>query len=48
MSDKYDVTKYPLYQETGEYDDRNKQDMEMFLKQWMKFKKGEMFDVIKI
>ena len=46
MSDKYDVTKYPLYQETGEYDDRNKLDIEMFLKQGMKFQKGEVVDVV--
>ncbi|SDB06778.1 type IV secretion system protein VirD4 [Pseudobutyrivibrio sp. YE44] len=48
LSDKYDVTKHPFYQETGEYDDRNKLDIEMFLKQGMKFKKGELFDVLKI
>ena len=48
LSDKYDVTKHPLYQETGEYDDRNKLDIEKFLKQGMKFKKGEVFDVMKM
>lgn len=48
LSDKYDDTKHPLYQETGEYDDRNKLDIEKFLKQEMKFKKGEVFDVVKI
>ena len=48
LSDKYDVTRHPLYQETGEYDDRNNLDIEKFLKQGMKFKKGEVFDVVKI
>ncbi len=48
LSDKYDVTNHPLYQETGEYDDRNKLDIEKFLKRGMKFKKGEMFDVVKM
>ena len=48
LSDKYDVTKHPLYPETSEYDDRNKLDIEKYLKQGMKFKKGEVFDVVKI
>ena len=48
LSDKYDVTKHPLYQETGEYDDRNKLDIEKYLKQGMKFKKGEVFDVLRM
>ncbi len=48
LSDKYDVTKHPLYQETGEYDDRNKLDIEKYLKCGMKFKKGEMFDVVRV
>ncbi len=48
LSDKYDVTLHPLYQETREYDDRNKLDIEKFLNQGMKFKKGEVFDVMKI
>ena len=48
FSDKYDVTEYPLYQETGEYDDRNKPDIEKFLKQGMKFRKGEVFDLVKM
>lgn len=47
LSDKFDVTKHPLYQEAGEYDDRNKLDLEQYLKQGMKFKKGEVFDVLK-
>ncbi len=48
MSDKYDVTKHPLYQETGEYDDRNKLNIEKFIKQRMKFIKVEVYDVVKI
>ena len=48
LSDKYDVTRHPLYQETGEYDSRNNLDIEKYLKGGMKFKKGEMFDVVKV
>lgn len=48
LSDKYDVTQHPLYKETGEYDDRNKLDIEKFVHQNFKVKIGEMFDVVKI
>ena len=48
LSDKYDVTQHPLYHETGEYDSRNNLDIEKYLRGGMKFKKGEMFDVVKI
>ena len=33
LSDKYDVTQHPLYKETGEYDERNKLDIQRFLHQ---------------
>ena len=48
LSDKYDVTQHPLYKETGEYDDRNKLDIQRFLHQGIKAKSGEMFDVVRI
>ena len=48
LSDKYDITQHPLYKETGEYDDRNKLDIEKFVHQNFKVKSGEMFDVVKI
>ena len=48
MSDKYDVTQHPLYKETGEYDDRNKLDIQQFVHQTLKVKSGEMFDVVKV
>ena len=48
LSDKYDVTKHPLYRETGEYDDRNKRDIEQYLKQGMKFMKEEILDVVRM
>ena len=48
LSDKYDVTQHPLYKETGEYDERNKLDIQQFVHQNLKLKKGEMFDVIRI
>lgn len=48
MSDKYDVTRHPLYKETGEYDDRNKLDIQSYVYQTLKAKPGELFNVIKI
>ena len=48
LSDKYDVTQHPLYKETGEYDERNKLDIQQFLHQGIKAKSGEMFDVVRI
>lgn len=48
LSDKYDVTQHPLYKETGEYDERNKLDIQRFLHQGIKAKSGEMFDVVRV
>ena len=48
LSDKYDVTQHPLYKETGEYDERNKLDIQQFLHQGIKVKSGEKFDVVKV
>lgn len=48
LSDKYDVTKHPLYQETGEYDDRNKLDIQKFMHKTMKVRPGEIFCVVKV
>ena len=48
LSDKYDVTQHPLYKETGEYDEKNKLDIQRFLHQGIKAKSGEMFDVVRI
>lgn len=48
MSDKYDITQHPHYKETGEYDDRNKLDIQNYVHQNLKVKKGEMFDVVRV
>ncbi len=48
LSDKYDVTQHPLYKETGEYDERNKLDIQRFLHHGIKVKSGEMFDVVRV
>ena len=48
LSDKYDITQHPLYKETGEYDERNKLDIQRFLHQTLKVRSGEVFDVIKL
>jgi type IV secretion system protein VirD4 len=43
LSDKYDVTQYPLYKETGEYDAGNRMDIQWFLHQGIKVKKCLMW-----
>ncbi len=48
LSDKYDASKHPLYQETGEYDDRNRLDIKKFVNRGLTAKKGEIFTVIKM
>ena len=48
LSDKYDVTQHPLYKETGEYDERNKLNIQQFVHQTLKVKSGEMFDVVRV
>ena len=48
LSDKYDVTQHPLYKETGEYDERNKLDIQQFVHQTLKVRAGEVFDVVKV
>ena len=48
LSDKYDLTQHPFYQETGEFDARNKLDIESYLKGGIKFKKDEIFDVVNL
>ena len=48
LSDKYDVTQHPLYKETGEYDARNKLDIQQFVHQTLKVRPGEVFDVVKV
>ena len=48
LSDKYDVTQHPLYKETGEYDERNKLDIQRFLHQGIKVESGEMYDVVRV
>ncbi len=46
LSDKYDVTQHPFYQETGEFDARNKLEIGKYLKGGIKFKKGDGYLVI--
>lgn len=42
MSDKYDITQHPFYKETGEYDERNRLDIQRFLHQGIKVRSGEV------
>ncbi len=37
-----------MTKETGEYDDRNKLDIQQFVHQTLKVRPGEVFDVVKI
>ncbi|MBP3818046.1 MAG: hypothetical protein J6H31_07040 [Butyrivibrio sp.] len=48
MSDKYDITQQPIYKETGEYDDKNKLDIQNYVHQNLKVKSGEVFDVVRV
>nr|WP_330393326.1 TraG/TraD/VirD4 family protein [Butyrivibrio hungatei] len=48
MSDKYDATQHPLYKETGEYDDKNKLNIQNYVHQNLKVRKGKMFDMVKV
>ena len=45
---KFFLPNAPLYKETGEYDDRNKLDIQQFVHQTLKVKSGEMFDVVRV
>ena len=50
-SKSFDIDKvndYDQMKQTGEYDERNKLDIQRFLHQGIKAKSGEMFDVVRI
>ena len=46
LSDKYDITMHPNYQLTSDYDQRNWFDVEKFLKEGMRLKRDEVFEVV--
>lgn len=48
LSDKYDLTKHPLFSLTADFDQKNAFDIEAFLNHKMRLKKGEVYEVIQM
>ena len=48
LSDKYDITRHPLYRYTSDYDKRNAFDIERFLSHRLKMKGNEPYQVKKV
>ena len=48
LSDKYDITKHPLYKYLSDYDKKNAFDIERFLSTRLKPKSDEVYDVYEI
>ncbi|MGN0544216.1 MAG: type IV secretory system conjugative DNA transfer family protein, partial [Acutalibacteraceae bacterium] len=48
LSDKYDLTKHPLYRYTSDYDKKNALDIERFLSHHLKLKPEDAFEVYRI
>lgn len=48
LSNKYDLTKHPNYKLTADYDKKNEFDIEKFLKQGLKLRPDEQYDVVNI
>ena len=48
LSDKYDLTKHPLFPLTADYDKKNTFDIEAFLNHKMRLKKSDVYDVIQM
>ena len=45
LSDKYDITKHPLYRYTSDFDKRNAFDIERYLSRHLKLKSEDTFEV---
>ncbi len=48
LSDKYDITKHPMYRYTADYDERNRLDLEKFFSHELRLKQEEEFEVYTI
>jgi len=48
LSDKYDLTKHPLFKLTADYDKKNAFDIEAFLNHKMRLKKKDVYDVVQM
>ena len=48
LSDKYDLTKHPNYQLTGDANKKNMFDIEKFLNHQMKLRADDLYEVIQV
>ena len=48
LSDKYDITKHPMYKYTADYDEKNRFDIEKFLSRKLRLKPEEEYEVYEI
>lgn len=48
LSDKYDLTKHPLFKLTADFDKKNAFDIEAFLNHKMRLKKKDVYDVVQM
>lgn len=48
FSDKYDITKHPLYKELSDYDKANEFHIEEYLKHRLKVKETDTFDLYSV
>ena len=48
LSDKYDITKHPMYKYTADYDAKNRFDIEKFLSRKLRLKPEEEYEVYDI
>ena len=48
MSDKYDLTKHPNYQLTGDYDKKQMCDIEKLLKHGLKLHPDDQYEVVNV
>ena len=45
FSNKYDITKHPQYKKLSDYDEKNKFDVQKYLKHQLKVKSNDVFEV---
>ena len=48
LSEKYDLTKHPLFRLTADFDKKNTFDIEAFLDHRLKLRKNDVFDVVQV
>ncbi len=45
LSNKYDITKHPQYRKLSDYDEKNRFDVQKYLKHQLKVKSHDIFEV---